>query len=408
MPPGTAVTLTAAANDDHRFKSWTGCTSSTNLCTVTVGSSKTVTANFEEVRTLTVGVSPDDGGTVTGIKSGFTTRIIDCGTDTDCSETVKKDTVVVLTAAENLNHRFVNWTGCDSASGRVCTQTVDGNETVTANFEEIVLTVSIEPTGSGTVTGVKVGSTTKIINCGSDCSEAVSSGTDVTLTAAANAGYRFKSWTGCDSASGSTCTQDVTGKETVDATFEYTLSVDPGGRTGSDGKKGHYIATYSPASANFGVIAYSYVNVTATASGGVRLSQSPWYTYQWEAQFSTNTVTTGRRAYYVFYTFGTFEKTVTVTDANSKTATATAKIQANDPGGAGGQSAEPIAIPLGGTVTFILNGQESVTASSSDAGVAGVSVNGGTITVSGVSAGAAEVVAQVSAGEFRIPVQVGG
>jgi Divergent InlB B-repeat domain len=52
-------------------------------------------------------------------------------------------------------------------------------------------TLSITKTGSGTVISSPAG-----INCGSDCSEAYTTGTVVVLTASAAAGFTFAGWSG--------------------------------------------------------------------------------------------------------------------------------------------------------------------------------------------------------------------
>ena len=160
--------------------------------------------------------------------------MIDCGSD--CAETVDSGTKVKLTATAASGHRFTGWTGCDSASGAVCTQTVNGNETVTANFvQRFALTVSKSPSAGGSVSGSTVSDagtvlTSGVIDCGSDCAETVDSGTKMKLTATASSGHRFTGWTGCDSANGSVCTQTVNGNETVTANFskeKYKLKIDP-------------------------------------------------------------------------------------------------------------------------------------------------------------------------------------
>ena len=72
-----------------------------------------------------------------------------------------------------------------------------------------LLTVSKAGTGSGTVTATG-------INCGSDCSESVASGTQVALTATAAGGSTFATWTG--TGCGSTVT--VTGKHDLHSDFQ--------------------------------------------------------------------------------------------------------------------------------------------------------------------------------------------
>lgn len=53
-------------------------------------------------------------------------------------------TAVTLTAIATTGYAFSDWTGCDSASGSVCTMTMDADKTVTANFtgEPTIVTVN--------------------------------------------------------------------------------------------------------------------------------------------------------------------------------------------------------------------------------------------------------------------------
>ena len=64
-------------------------------------------------------------------------------------------------------------------------------------------------------------------------------------------------------------------------------------------------------------------------------------------------------------------------------------------------------MPVGGVLRFVWGGAGAITAVSDDAAVAGVSVNGSEINLSGVSAGIAQIVIQTDSGEFQVPVQVG-
>ena len=85
-----------------------------------------------------------------------------------------------------------------------------------------LLTVAKGGTGAGTVTGTG-------ISCGGDCSETVPNGTVVTLTAAPVGASTFAGWSGCDSPSGTTCTQTLGADETVTATFNAVPVVPPDG-----------------------------------------------------------------------------------------------------------------------------------------------------------------------------------
>jgi uncharacterized lipoprotein YehR (DUF1307 family) len=64
---GTEVTLTAAASEGYEFDQWSGSLSgSENPTTITMDSDKEVTAQFtQSTCTVTVEISPSDGGTVT-------------------------------------------------------------------------------------------------------------------------------------------------------------------------------------------------------------------------------------------------------------------------------------------------------------------------------------------------------
>jgi hypothetical protein len=66
--------------------------------------------------------------------------------------------------------------------------------------------------GSGTVTSSPGG-----INCGSTCSAVYNLGTVVTLTA--NPDLLFGSWTGCDTANGTSCIVTMSNAKTVVANF---------------------------------------------------------------------------------------------------------------------------------------------------------------------------------------------
>jgi hypothetical protein len=86
--------------------------------------------------------------------------------------------------------------------------------------------LTVARTGSGTVTG-SLGS----INCGSVCTDRLPEGSDVTLTAAPAAGYAFRGWTGCDSASGNRCTVAMDTDHQIKARFvmQRTLAIDKTG-----------------------------------------------------------------------------------------------------------------------------------------------------------------------------------
>lgn len=130
-------------------------------------------------------------GTGSGVVVGSPVGI-SCGSD--CSEEYSNGTLVTLTAIADAGSKFSGWSGACSGTGS-CTVTMNTAKTVTAIFDSqpniYTLTVSKSGTGSGSVTSTPVG-----ISCGSDCSEAYTSGTSVTLLATASADSTFGGWSG--------------------------------------------------------------------------------------------------------------------------------------------------------------------------------------------------------------------
>jgi hypothetical protein len=124
---GTDVTLQATANEGYRFVNWTEdgnevCTEATY--TFTLGTDRSLVANFERAYTISVMVDPEGSGTVTGGSSGL----------------YADGTQLELKATANEGYRFVNWTidGINGGSEPTYPFTVRGDfSTVVAHFERI-------------------------------------------------------------------------------------------------------------------------------------------------------------------------------------------------------------------------------------------------------------------------------
>ena len=105
--------------------------------------------------------------------------------------------------------------------------------TVVGQTSQFNLSVLRAGAGTGSVSSNPTG-----ISCGTDCSEAYNSGTSVTLTASAASGSTFAGWSGCDSASGTTCTVTMNAARTVTATFDrprFVLTVNKSGVGSNNG-----------------------------------------------------------------------------------------------------------------------------------------------------------------------------
>ncbi len=92
------------------------------------------------------------------------------------------------------------------------------------------LAVSRSGNGTGTITSTPPG-----IACGSVCSNSFPLGGTVVLTAEADTGSTFTSWSGCDSVNGNECTVGITAEKTVVAAFasvslpDYRLTITKAG-----------------------------------------------------------------------------------------------------------------------------------------------------------------------------------
>jgi fibronectin type 3 domain-containing protein len=187
--------------------------------TATSGTSFTVTAG------LAASKAGNGAGTITSTSNPANPSQINC-TVTCSTATVSYPigTVVTLTASPAIGSTFTRWDGCDSTSGATCSVTLNANRSVTATFtlQTFALTVTKSSTlgvGSGTVSSTSTPASPTQIDCGSRCSVSFDYGTVVTLTATPGMLSLFDGWTGCDSASGDTCTVTVTSARSVRANF---------------------------------------------------------------------------------------------------------------------------------------------------------------------------------------------
>ena len=224
-PAGTTVTLTATpdATTKATFGGWTGCTSTTTTCSVTLDADKTVTAAFAKAGTfaLTVTKAGDGAGTVTSTSSPSQPSQITCGAT--CVASYPKDAVVTLTAApdQQTGAKFAGFTGggC-TGTGTTCNVTMDAAKAVTATFNKVSsFTLTVAKAGSADGTVISNESPAKI-NCGTDCSDSYTAGAQVTLTATAPAGVTFAGFSGggCSGTS-SSCVVVIDSTKTVTATF---------------------------------------------------------------------------------------------------------------------------------------------------------------------------------------------
>ena len=198
---GTVVNLTATPNSGYNFTSWTGDASGSSASTsVTMNSNKTVTANFTAVvvNTYTLNVIAVNG-TVLKVPSK---------TDYNSGE------IVELTATPAMGYTFTGWTGDASGLLNPVSVTMNSNKNITANFTAI-------PPNTYSLNVIAVnGTVVKNPNL-----TAYNSGAIVELTATANSGYVFDSWSG--DANGSLNPLSVTMNSNKDITANFIADVIP-------------------------------------------------------------------------------------------------------------------------------------------------------------------------------------
>ncbi|MBR0304764.1 MAG: fibronectin type III domain-containing protein [Bacteroidales bacterium] len=239
---GSTATLTATAATGYHFVNWTKDdveVSPNATYSFTVAEAGAYVAHFQiNNYDITVSANPTEGGTVSGAGN------------------YNYESTAILTAIANEGYTFVNWTkGGESVStNATCTLTVTEAAAYVANFElnSYEITATANPTEGGTVNGAGT----------------YDYGTEITLTATANAGYTFVNWTkgGEPVSTNPTCTLTVTEAAAYVANFSLnsyavTATVNPaeGGTVTGAGTYFHGDNVTLTATANNG---YHFVNWT--------------------------------------------------------------------------------------------------------------------------------------------------
>ncbi len=215
---GTVVNLTATAASGYQFSSWSGSVAAANSAatTVTMSAAETVTANFVSSTGITIQTNPAgrqftvDGGAV---QTAPQTLNLTQGSHTIAVATTQA-------GAAGTQYVFSTWSDGGAASHTITV--TSSAATYTASFTtQYQLTISASPVAGGTVTPATGGF--------------YNAGTVVNLTATANSGYQFGSWSGSVAATNSAATTvTMSAAETVTANFVsltgITIQTNPAGR----------------------------------------------------------------------------------------------------------------------------------------------------------------------------------
>jgi len=250
---GRVLELVATPTSGYRFLKWTGSVATiANVnaasTTITMSGNYSIRATFEQAEatfhTLTVGV--------TG--SGSTTP-------TAGQHTYGAGAVVSIIANAATGYRFVNWTGNVGSVANVnaasTTVTMNGNYSITANFEQTpttYYTLTMAATGGGSINPA-VGQ------------HSYAAGTVVPIIASAAGGFYFVNWTGnvgsIPNVNSASTTITMNGNYSITANFavippgQYSLTISSGAG-GSVTTPGQGTFIYGPG---------TVVNLVATPAG---------------------------------------------------------------------------------------------------------------------------------------------
>lgn len=210
---GTVVTLVATPDsfNGYAFSGWNGdVTGTASTTTVTMNGDKVVTATFSTLTCykLTTTVNPQAVGSINAYPGP------NCATD---PTKYARGTAVMLSASPGMYNGYVfsSWTGDASGTANPITVTMVGDRSITANFVRpcFGLTTASSPANAGSV------AVDPAPNCTTEAGKYVS-GTTVTLTATASAGYVFSNWSGsADNSSNPMPVWMVNGDKSITANF---------------------------------------------------------------------------------------------------------------------------------------------------------------------------------------------
>jgi hypothetical protein len=214
---GSVVNLSATANSGYQFLNWTGPVANPNAAstTVTMTAAESVTANFQQLSSVTVTTSPSglsftvDGNAYTASQT-FTWIVGSSHTVTTTSP-----------QAGGAGTQYVFSTWSDSGAQSHTIAAPSSTTTYTANFTtQYQLTTATSPAAGGTVTPAS--------------GSYYTAGTVVNISATANSGYQFVNWTGPAANTNSAATTvtmsaPVSVTANVGVTSSITVTTSPSG-----------------------------------------------------------------------------------------------------------------------------------------------------------------------------------
>ena len=193
---GSTIILTALPDEEWIFSSWSGdVTSEENPVELLVDGPIEVTVTFLRTYNLNAISAPSEGGSITPASGNYV-----------------RNSTLEVTAEANQGWQFVDWEGGFTGTDNPFSLTMDGNKTITANFERLEYSLDLsEIEGQGTVSVNLVS--------GTETANGYLFESAVELTANPESDWRFVRWEGDLTGSDNPSTLIIDENKSVKAVF---------------------------------------------------------------------------------------------------------------------------------------------------------------------------------------------
>jgi len=211
---GSQVTLEAAPASGWQFSRWSGDASwSGETLTVTMSSDKSITATFTERTSFVLSLSKNGSGTA---------KVNGNAVSLPWSGEFDRGGQVTIEAVADSGWQFDGWSGDLSGSDSPAVVTMDRDWTVSATFSQVHYQLSVDGVGGGSI---KVDGVAQTL----PWSGSFVSGSQVSLEAVAERGWRFAGWSGGLTSADNPATVELDDNMSISATFvqpnEFMLTV---------------------------------------------------------------------------------------------------------------------------------------------------------------------------------------
>jgi|GEM_PF-1837008 len=214
---GAQISVTATPGDLSSFDSFGGDCSGRVACTVTMNSSKSVSATFTKKRVqFTVSLSGTGGGVVASNGTPLCALPLGQGLGS-CAAQVDVGAVITLAASPGIESNFAGFSGA-GCNSNPCTVTVSNETTINASFQrkQFVLQMGVSGTGAGTLAVDGFLCSLALGQGSNTCTRLVDYGTTITPIVAPAAGSSFENFGGACTGSG-TCSFVMTAPASISA-----------------------------------------------------------------------------------------------------------------------------------------------------------------------------------------------